>query len=165
MNTSIIVQVMNRKELEQLKSIPAGTKIIAISDFGQELPNIDINVKANAQGILFTRFNDVDANEMHSITPEQAQLIKEFIENNIDSTANIIVSCTGGVSRSPGVQAAIKIWLGQDDLDVWNDGSKCPNIYVFEKMLDELLGDKSENIDIRYREDINIKAWKEFNDI
>jgi len=88
------------------------------------------------------------------ISNEQAdELIRFAIQSSIiDKVEMIIVSCTGGISRSPAVAAALSVVLDGPGMDMWVWESKTtledcqthtkyeacrwqPNLYVYAKLI------------------------------
>lgn len=68
-----------------------------------------INIKSNHTSILPFSFDDVHCDENGFIKKEDVKRIIEFaiILSNFSTKRNIIVSCMGGISRSPAVAISI----------------------------------------------------------
>ena len=69
------------------------------------------------------------------MTREQAQAIRDFVLCHMDEIDQLIVHCTGGVSRSAAVAAAVLSGLGESDAWIWRDERYRPNPLVYELVL------------------------------
>ena len=70
--------------------------------------------------------------------PEQADRIAEFVQSLDPSIDTIIISCTMGQSRSAGIAAALLVYFGGDDSQIWNNPKYSPNQLCYRLLLEEL---------------------------
>ncbi|HWQ58376.1 MAG TPA: hypothetical protein VN540_05080 [Clostridia bacterium] len=69
------------------------------------------------------------------MTQEQADAIRDFVLRYVNEIDLLIVHCTGGVSRSAAVAAAVLAGLGESDARIWNDENYRPNPLVYRMVL------------------------------
>ena len=82
----------------------------------------DIRDSARLKGGEVVLFSDNDAED-----------IIRFIEYNLDSVPTCVVHCAAGISRSPGVAAALsKIFNNEDD---YYFKRYRPNLYIYNKIM------------------------------
>lgn len=165
------ITIMSREELERNSSfISKPTLIISINNIGQEKPILDMD-NTKIIDVLYLYFDDeVEGDKI--ISDAQALQIRDFIISYIDiynldsygSYLNIIVQCTGGVSRSAAVAAALSKVIKHNDNWVWSNGKFSPNIIVYEKVLKafDIVIDADE---ITANWLINTYAWKKLQDL
>lgn len=158
----IEIRICSKDDLDKnLENSNNKTLVISITDRKNKFVKLE-HLKSKDLA-LFIRFDDVEKGESGEITDKDAQDIIKFINENIDDTVTIIVSCDGGVSRSPAVAAAISLMLGIDDYDIWTNGWFCPNETVFACMIQNIFPDTWGEIDINNRIQNNIQVWREQN--
>jgi len=109
--------------------------LISIRNPGQSYYTIMDNKNRRATMIL--KFHDVDtAHEgmFDLFTEVQATKILEFVDKWKDSIKEIVVNCTAGFSRSPGVAAALSRIINGEDSDYFRKFR--PNMLVYRTILD-----------------------------
>lgn len=110
--------------------------IISITDLPSDPAEIPDNPACLA--ILRMSFPDRDTfskngpNDLFS--KEQARTIWNFVFKHKGSINSIMVHCTMGVSRSPGVAAALSNIINGDDMDYFKRFT--PNRYVYRMLLE-----------------------------
>jgi predicted protein tyrosine phosphatase len=91
----------------------------------------------NRVDLLQIHFMDIDAPNKGGLTTEHASQILQFVEKNWDVIDCLLVHCEMGVSRSPGVGAAIsKIKTGEDAVFFKR---YTPNRFVYKSILLEAI--------------------------
>ena len=157
------IEVLSRKELCNL-TLGRNEKVAIISITDKHTYFTEIAAR-NARQMLFVRFNDVEQEDIGCITNNEANIINAFVDS-LENVDKIIVSCDGGVSRSPAVAASIMLKLGQNDKSIWENGKYSPNMTVFKTMIKSIFGETEASlIDIKTREQTSIATWKQANDI
>ena len=131
------IQVMSRTRAVQFSNSAhrAMVAVISISDCDKEYPNLHNNP---GNGIVFQsryHFDDVDEGEDHCITNNDAMQIATFVFSVKDKADLLIVHCEAGVSRSPGVAAAIMKFIDDDDTPVFDNHAYRPNMTCYRKVL------------------------------
>ena len=69
--------------------------------------------------------------------PKQARTIINFVEEWKDKIDLIVVHCEAGISRSPGVAAAINKVLTGSDKSIFDNPMYIPNRYIYSTILKE----------------------------
>ncbi|MDR1357759.1 MAG: hypothetical protein LBJ48_00155 [Coriobacteriales bacterium] len=86
---------------------------------------------------LRVEFSDVtNARRKDSMKPEHAQTIARFIRSLGEHIDSIVISCAGGMSRSPAIAAAIMLAQGQADMAIWENPNYSPNPLCYRLMLE-----------------------------
>lgn len=106
--------------------------------------------------LLFEQFDDVDDPE-DGMSSEQAEEIASFVFEYEEQDVDLVVSCRYGESRSAGIAAAIAAYLGQDELEIFDDPDKIPNMHCYALTCEALGVERSED-EIRQRFLINANA-------
>lgn len=106
--------------------------------------------------LLFEQFDDVDDPE-DGMSFEQAEEIASFVFEYEEQDVDLVVSCRYGESRSAGIAAAIAAYLGQDEIEIFDDPDKMPNMHCYALMCDALGVERSEE-ELRQRFLINANA-------
>lgn len=148
----LTITMVNPRENEEIS-------IISITDPGMNHPELGHVTGVNE--ILKLRFYDEESGD-NTITMYDAIQIKHFVDDNINKVDTIYVNCDGGVSRSSAVAAALLKYMGLDDSKIWKNGKYSPNRLVYETLAIVL---KLDCNTIEDNFEINLKAWKELNDI
>jgi predicted protein tyrosine phosphatase len=65
--------------------------------------------------------------------PDHANAICAFVEQHRDQITRVVLHCDAGVSRSPGVAAALAVCLGEDDAELFRRYR--PNMRVYRTIL------------------------------
>ena len=138
------------------------TAIISIANVDSGFVNFRNNNENNIVAVLNLFFDDVCGNEPNCMNENDAKKIAEFAKNTADKVDKIIVHCEAGVSRSAGVAAALMKYFNNDDMPIFESPHYCPNMHCYSMVLNALMMDIDEE-EIREKENINIKAWKEFH--
>lgn len=163
--TCLEIQIVNRDEFEKLVIPDKGAACICVYNNSFNARNIfdaDGHAKCDIIGL---NFQDVEEGEPGCMNMQQSAKIARFVLDNIRRIDKLIVSCDGGTCRSPAIAAAIMVKLGLDDFIIWRNGKFVPNMHVFKTTLRGLFMGNIPDIDIAEREAVNLKAWKELNDI
>lgn len=117
--------------------------IISITETNDFLPRFKDN--PNRLGILRLHFHDVDSPRPGSIhfTRSMARQVADFVNKHKRSLLEeVIIHCTAGLSRSPGLAAALaRGMFGQDDQRYFDQ--YYPNRLVYRTML-RVLEDRSD---------------------
>jgi predicted protein tyrosine phosphatase len=104
--------------------------VISITDLKSDEANIPVN--AGTLGVLRLAFPDRDRGpDLFSV--EQAKQVWDFVKSHTEAEI-IIVHCTMGMSRSPGIAAAISKVVTGDDASFFKKHT--PNMHVFRTMLE-----------------------------
>ena len=106
--------------------------------------------------LLFEQFDDVDDPDC-GMSTEQAENIVAFVRKHENDNVDIIVSCQYGQSRSAGIAAAIAAYLGQDEMKIFSNSNKMPNMRCYALVCQALGIERSEE-EIRERFLINANA-------
>lgn len=140
--------------------------LVCIADHDKSFPKLGSWSDTMLSMALFIHFDDCVENESNAIEQFQADLINAFVDSIIGKVDTLIISCTAGKCRSTAIKAAILMKLfGNDDI-VWNDGSVCPNTFVYRTMLKSFMDEEELDIvDIQSKELTNIEKWKLVNDL
>lgn len=89
----------------------------------------------NLIGLMFDDVEkDDDVNGLYAITDLQANDIVRFVKRT-SNNAIIFVQCDGGVSRSAGVCAALRILEGWTDSGIFASRKYCPNWKCYTSVL------------------------------
>lgn len=90
---------------------------------------------AMCRGVLRLSFPDADlaAGYPDVFDADDANAICDFVQLHREQIARIVVHCDAGVSRSPGVAAALAVCLGQDDAEFFRRYR--PNMHVYRTLL------------------------------
>lgn len=107
--------------------------VISISNDGDDKP--EIKETANLKDVLFLQFDDIDVPKQghREFNDDHAREIINFYEHYKSDIDAIVVHCQMGMSRSPGVAAALQLVHDGDD-DIWFK-TKTPNRLVYRKIL------------------------------
>lgn len=113
----------------------------------------------NLKGVKTVFFNDEETNE-DAMTFAQAKEICDFVRSHLldNSDLDIWVHCNAGVSRSAGVAAALLLVLTGDDSQIFQDGSRCPNMNCYRLML-KAMGMTLSEEEISEKEKVNLAFW------
>ena len=158
------ISVMNRSAAHKYSFKPheEKTAIISITDVNSHSVNFRNNNKNNIIAVLNVFFDDVLGNEVNCMNENDAERIAEFAKNVVDKVDKIIVHCEAGVSRSAGVAAALMKYFNGDDMPIFENPQYCPNMYCYRMVLGALMMEVNEE-EIKEKENINIKVWKDFH--
>ena len=133
----MVIKVMSRAQIEEFSrgANHAVVAVVSLSDSDKESPHLENNPM---NGIVYKcrlHFDDVDEGGHHCITIDDAYQIVTFINNIKDTADMLIVHCEAGISRSPGVAAAIMKFLNDDDTPIFDSHSYRPNMTCYRKVL------------------------------
>ena len=110
--------------------------IISISSVDRDKPNLPIRRANGIKTILYLYFDDVESGP-NAITHDDAKQIILFADNAAKMKVDrFIVHCEAGVSRSAGVCAAVKKYLGYDDDDIFDNPKYFPDMRCYRTVLD-----------------------------
>lgn len=129
----IIIDVRSRVEIE---SNVYDANIISITS-EKEKANI-----LNSGPTLFLFFDDIEDESIVGYIPIQQQdvnAIVKFVNDNKTNGKHFVVNCDAGISRSAGVAAAISKFLNNDDSNIFNNKSFCPNMTCYRMVLNGLI--------------------------
>ena len=113
-----------------------------------------IKVNSYLQHFIRFQFNDLDKDVNYLKAPiiDDFSGLKSFIDNLKSST--LIVHCGAGMSRSPGLMAAILEYLEVEDYSVFDDKRYKPNMLVYRLASQELgIGKTQEFYDNLFKEE------------
>jgi predicted protein tyrosine phosphatase len=160
----MIVEVMNRQQAkrESFKQERMITSIVSITDCDKLMNHF--NNAGWIRGVLHLSFDDVERGEPNCMIEWDAIQIAQWVNMVKDKVERIIVHCEAGVSRSAGVAAAIMKFLNGDDMPIFQNGRFCPNMTCYRLTLNALMDSVSDD-EISDKEQINIAAWREANDM
>ena len=108
--------------------------IISIrSSWDNEFPILPCNSKNNVKAVLYLSFDDVekDKEPKYCMSEEDGKKVSEFVNKWYDKVDRIIVHCDGGISRSAGVCAGIMKVKEGDDMPIFKNKSKHPNMTCY----------------------------------
>ena len=152
---------MNKKEARRYSFEPHSIRsaIISISDKYAIPNNFNLNNSNGVISVCQVFFDDVDKNDVNSITSDDAQKIVKFVKwCQSHDIEKIIVHCNAGVSRSAGVCAALeKVILG-DDMDIFSSGNYVPNMTCYRAILDAWEYPYTYEECVK-KENYNLKKW------
>lgn len=137
--------IMNRMEARRytFKEHKDTAAIISISDTWEHSPHLPMRRENNVKDVLFLHFDDVESGP-NVITENDAEQIIRFVDKiknqNIDL---LIVHCQAGVSRSAGVCAAIKKYMGYDDMDIFENPKYYPNRKCYRTVLNYAFSERN----------------------
>jgi predicted protein tyrosine phosphatase len=105
---------------------------ISIATYEGEHPVLS---EENRIGLLQLAFRDTDfERQERAFTKEQARQVIEFVESIIHNAEFLLIHCEMGLSRSPGMAAALsKLYAGTDQY--WFD-RYTPNRMVYSKLVE-----------------------------
>ncbi len=95
----------------------------------------------NLKGVLYLEFDDIDRikDNLVPFNLSDAHKVWDFIQaRQTEGVNQLLVHCLMGLSRSPGIAAAVDKVLKGDDMKWFNDKSpqgKVPNRRVYQCML------------------------------
>ena len=133
-------KVLNRERVG-LYNVNEKHIVISISDLDQEDANLSKDSESYRLASLFLKFSDFDGYtpqmpeeiKKSLFNKELAILVWNLIDTYKDEIDLIVVNCEAGISRSPGMVAAIsKILNGEDDYFFKHF---LPNMLVYRTML------------------------------
>ena len=125
------VIALSREEAQRYQSSEPYV-VISLTDTDAEHPAISPN--AMLRDRLALHFDDIypgaalvfGTAELCEMKTEDAQRIASFAHRWWGEVATIVVHCHAGLSRSTGVAAAIRVYHGQDDGDLF-ESPRSPN--------------------------------------
>lgn len=101
---------------------------ISISSDPTQFPELH---EENLAGVLRLCFLDVDLHRNSGMTEEQGLQALEFVDSHIATAKFLLVHCEMGMSRSPGIAAALfKVFTGQNDqfwFERYTPNTRCYN--------------------------------------
>ena len=115
--------------------------------------------------VLFLSFDDEEKPHQLAMTKEDATKVADFVNKYKSVVDCMVVHCEAGRSRSAGVAAAIMKYLNGDDMSIFNNGKYVPNMTCYRYTLEALFNTKADETELKQKEDINTKKWREENDI
>lgn len=92
----------------------------------------DVNITGD--NVLVLNYMDVGANGAFRFSEEHANRVVQFIIKRTGTFNTIVCMCSEGISRSPGLAAALMEAYGQDSSSIWNDNDYRPNEHVYSVM-------------------------------
>ena len=106
------------------------TAVISINTSWERPARIIKTQENGVLAVLWLFFDDVTGGP-NSFNEEHAENIIRFIDYWRDSVDILLVHCDAGISRSAAVCAAVKRYLGFDDMDIFNSKEYDPNQLVY----------------------------------
>lgn len=135
------LSVFSRQFLEAVSPAEEPHVLISIYTPGDSPPT-RLQTNEHTREVLTLCFADLDKpaagfEEKDLFSDDQAKQILDFVAQHIaDSIRTVVVHCDGGLSRSPGVAAALSvIYNGRGSDERWFK-TKRPNMRVYRKLLD-----------------------------
>ena len=126
-----------------------------------------LRYSVNIQKYKTFKINDDETSNLHQykLLTRLIYDYKNYIDNGFDM--DFIVSCKGGVSRSPAIAAAILRYFRlngyiADERIIFNNGKYSPNMHVF-RLFCYALNVPVKNSELKEFEEINLKAWREYH--
>lgn len=133
--------VYSRRAMEARAAEREPHVIISITTPGALDGLAKFRVNRFTHGVLRLEFADLDQpvggmTEEQLFSDEQAKTIFNFVSRHVKGgVKNIAVHCDGGLSRSPGVAAALAVILKGTGEDAEFFRTKRPNMRVYRKIL------------------------------
>lgn len=108
---------------------------------------------------VFRQYEDLDYEcPGRSFSQTDAAAFSDYVKNL--KADMLYCCCDAGESRSPAVAAAVMLYFGLDDMQVWKNPHYHPNMLVFEMLADALgVAVSDEEKDFRFY--INQKAFRD----
>ena len=153
MNT---IRIMSHAQFETYTREVDIPDFIAIVIFSKDKQTPHINRNEHMIDLLLEQFEDADDSE-HGMCYSQAKQIAGFVRKYEQSDVDIIVTCRYGQSRSAGVAAAITAYLEQDEMKIFENPNKMPNMHCYA-LICQALGIERTEAELRERYLINAKA-------
>jgi len=129
------IVILNRRNVgDYIEKLKVDFILISITDPGKHFVRIPKN--PFCKGILRLRFHDTIQEQRGTVyfRRKHAKRIKRFVSKH---TASLLVChCESGVSRSPGVGAALSRVYGLDVEKFFTSESYIPNMFVFRRLLE-----------------------------
>jgi protein-tyrosine phosphatase len=132
--------------------LPAGMAVISIRNFQDGLP-----VARPKERHLVLCFDDKVEAMPQSMSPTQAEALRDFIISNQSSIDTLLVHCHAGTSRSPAVAAAILRAYGAGDMHIWSSSEYRLNTLCYRRVL-KAFGVRPAFV--QYRSRINRNAFR-----
>lgn len=92
------------------------------------------DVNMSGDNVLVLNYMDVGARGVFRFSEEHAKRVVQFIIERSGTFNTIVCMCSEGVSRSPGLAAALMEAYDQDSSSIWNDNDYRPNEHVYSVM-------------------------------
>src|SRR3954467_3561018 len=126
--------ITDREGIEKGVMVKSSYVVISIHDPDKQPPRIRKQPGFRASLVLsFDDAEEVPAmalpGEIVLMSRGQAKKIRRFIEKHREDVGAVVVHCEAGMSRSPGVAAALCRAFGQDDQLFWQEYQ--PNRHVY----------------------------------
>lgn len=129
--------VYSRGAIERLAPHDVPHVIISITTTADDVARLPSGDQC--KGVLRLAFLDADAPRSDDATglfsTEHATAICDFVEQHRRVVRRIVVHCDAGLSRSPGVAAALAVCLGGSDEEFFRRYR--PNMLVYRRLLEE----------------------------
>jgi predicted protein tyrosine phosphatase len=131
--------ITDREGIEKGVLVKSSYVVISIHDPDKQPP--PIRKQPGFRASLVLSFDDAEEvpamalpGEIVLMSRGQAKKIRRFIEKHREDVGAVVVHCEAGMSRSPGVAAALCRAFGQDDQLFWQEYQ--PNRHVYRLVLD-----------------------------
>ena len=117
------------------------TAVISINTSWERPARIVKTQENGVLAVLCLFFDDVTGGP-NSFNEEHAENIIRFIDYWRDSVDILLVHCDAGISRSAAVCAAVKRYLGFNDMDIFNSKKYDPNQLVYTTIREITVGEE-----------------------
>lgn len=109
---------------------------------------------------LIMRFADTEnADSLDAFTPGHAELIKTFIDGLGENVRRLYICSDRCESRGQAIRAALTLYFGGSDMDIWTSPEYHPNTLVYETLL-RAFGIRYPHIKMVLRKRHSVKALK-----
>lgn len=139
--------VADRESVERGLLVHTAYVLISIRDPDKRA--VKVRAQPGLRGVLSLAFHDAEPvrgfqlpGGIRLMTEDQARDIWAFVRQRPAEVGTIVVHCEQGMSRSPAVAAALCTGLGGDDREFWRE--YMPNMYVYQRMIDNLCNDSAQ---------------------
>ncbi len=123
----------------------------------RKIPFLDDDMVRNR---LILDFPDVaDNSAPGAFCSMHADRILSFLEHLPDEVTDLYICCAEGMSRSPGIAAALLKISGRSDRDVWRNPYYSPNTLVFRELCREA-GIFMPDLFVRFRKAASQRAFR-----
>ena len=170
-----MIEICSKDRINQIisNSYSRNLVIVSIHDVDDD-PAFDVKdskTLLKLKDSCIVAFDDVECDNEYpnakAMDMKDADKIISFATDHLDeiitNSKTFYVQCTGGVSRSPAVAAALSVIMDLDDWWVFNNGKFSPNRYVYETLLNTA-GVKQNKTIIDYKFNKNFQLWSNLID-
>ena len=138
--------ILSRQSAEFLLASRPDSQHIVISISTPGCPPAHLTSTNTILGVLRLWFADLDhlPDELSELKtrlfqPEDARAILRIVQDHVDEVEEVIIHCDAGMSRSPGVAAALSRVFTGDDREVFKSFPHL-NRFVYRTIINEFYG-------------------------